>query len=263
MPRPHFLISLSTIISLIAIIGSFSALSGAGHGPTDRTWQGIHDKKQLVVGVDISFPPFGIYNDSEPLGIDPDIAREIASRLGVELRFVLVTYDGMFDMLYRGEIDIIIAALRPDNKQLDRFRYTHAYYDAGTIFIGLAEQALPTHFKDLAGKTLAVEFASEGDDAAQQALAAQGGNFTLIQSLSVDEAIEAVLNGSADYALVDSISARLAARQHDTLQIADKPLISDPYVMALRRNDWRLFLALEDMLQKHTAIFEAIIARWL
>ncbi len=249
------------LLLLIVTVGSWQALQGEGHGPDDTTWERIQQQGVLVVGVDPSFPPFGIYDPGGPLGIDAELALALGESLGVQVRFVLLSYDGIYDMLYTGEIDIVIAALRPDPNHLDRFRYSRPYFDAGHVFVGL--NSLPTDFAGVTGYRLAVEFASEGDVAAREA--AESYDFALDRSLSVDDAIQAVLVGEVDYALVDAVSARLAAREHPELVIGIQTVIADPYVIALRRTDWRLFIALEDALtmMQENGQLAAILAGWL
>lgn len=256
-------ITLAGFIGLIMFSSSVLALQGEGNGPRDTTWERIQKQRVIVVGVDPSFPPFGIYDPAGAQGIDADVARELAEIFGVDVRFHLITYDGMYDSLYRGDVDMIIAALRPDAGLLERFRYTRPYYDAGHVFVGRRGELLPQKFSDLAGKTLAVEFASEGDETARRALDAGNTEFQLERALSVDEAIQALMDGTADYALVDSVSARLAAREHPELSVAVQPILPDPYVIAIRRSDWQLFLMIEKALEDHQADFEQIIARWL
>lgn len=251
------------LIGLVVTIGGMLAVRGDGLGPADTTWERLQNGAPLVVGVDPDIPPFGIHGESAPRGIDPDLGTALAEALGVPVRLQIVNFDGMFDALYRGEVDVVIAALRPDERRVDRFRYTQPYFDAGQVFVGI-DRDLPNSFDDLVGDQLAVEFASAGDVAARAALE-DGADFTLVRLYAIDELIEAVLSGQVDYALVDSISARLAARDHSELMVGQHTVVADPYVIALRRADWQLFIALEDALDtlRASGELEAIIARWL
>ncbi len=75
----------------------------------------------------------------------------------------------------------------------------------------------------------------------------------------------AVQSGDVDAALVDTVSARLYLKTHKDLVMADKTTVSEGYVIALRKANFRLIdaveRALDDMIADGT--LDAIIARWL
>jgi ABC-type amino acid transport substrate-binding protein len=110
-----------------------------------------------------------------------------------------------------------------------------------------------------------VEYATEGDVIAFEMLEEGDVQFELERLLSTDEALQAVIDGQVTYALVDSVSAYLFQGENPEIQIATSTEIPDPYVIAVRRPNWQLFLALEDALkslQEHGEL-ETIAARWL
>lgn len=255
-----FLGRLVGLVILGALVISGLALHSTGTGSPDYTWRRVQDGGTLVVGVDPSIPPFAAFDDDSLTGIDVEIAQALGAELGVPVRLVLLTYDGMFDALYTGQIDLIIAALRPDTNRTKQVFYTQAYFDAGQVLVSL-EDKLPHRLEDLSGQRVAVEFASDGD----LAMRPFAESLTIIAALSVEEAIQQVLDGEADYALIDAISARLASRTHPQLQVDDTAIVSDPYVIAMRRSDWRLYNAIEATLDewKTDGTLEAIIRRWL
>ncbi len=251
------------LLGVLVTVGSGLALCGDGSGPPDATWERLQNGSPLVIGVDPDIPPFGMHGAGPPQGIDPDLGTALAAEMGVPLRLQLVNFDGMFDKLYRGEVDVVIAALRPDLRRVDRFRYTQSYFDAGQIFVGL-QKPLPDDLESLSGVTLAVEFASDGDVAARAAIE-DGADFTLERLYTIDNIVNAVLNGQVDYALLDTISARLAVRDNPDLVVGQHTIVPDPYVIAVRRGDWRLFIAIESALEKlhDSGELDTIIARWL
>jgi ABC-type amino acid transport substrate-binding protein len=249
------------VLSLLVFTGIASAqmLSNPNRGPYDANWERIQHSRVIVVGVDPSIPPFGQDTPTGPIGFDPAVAQELGRRLGLEVRFVLLTFDGLYDTLLLGYADLVIAALRPDPLRTDRTRYTIPYFDAGHILLSMdGVQQLSA----LRGKRLAVEFASEGDIAARQV-----EGVSIERFFTAQEAIDAVLQGDSDAALVDRISASLYLSQHENteLQISAQTIIPDPYVIAIRRSDWRLFEAVQAELLAMQAdgTLEALTAEWL
>jgi ABC-type amino acid transport substrate-binding protein len=165
-----------------------------------------------------------------------------------------------------GFVDVLISALHPEARREASVLYTDSYFDAGQVFVGFSDTPLPEDAEDLAGKLLAVELGSEGDSVARRWLQkSETPSFELSRLISADETMQAILDGTADVALVDAISARLFVKNHPELRLSKIPLISDPYVMAVRRSDWRLYLELTQALAelRHKGVLDKIIARWL
>lgn len=247
-------------LSIITLVGAVYSLLGAGSAAPDTTWQRLQQDRVLVVGIDISFPPFGLVEDNTAQGIDADLARALADALGFTVRFVPLSFDGMYDALLTGNIDVLIAALRPEPQREGVFRYTDPYFDAGYVFV--ATNAAPEQFSELYGQRLAVPFATEADEIAQQSI---DDSVELRQLLSVDDIIEAVGTGSADVGLLDAVSAYEALRAYPSLQISTTRVIHDHYVIAVRHSDWKLYHELQqalDRLQAHGDIAD-ILRRWL
>lgn len=72
----------------------------------------VKNRGQLVVGVKADYPPFGMVDSAGRLvGIEADLAADVARRLGVGLRLVAVTSGNRLQKLEEGSVDIIIATL--------------------------------------------------------------------------------------------------------------------------------------------------------
>jgi ABC-type amino acid transport substrate-binding protein len=246
------------VASLLGFMGVSSAfmLSDPTRGPLDPNWERIQETGVIVVGVDPSIPPFAEDTPQGPIGLDPAIAEELARRLGVEVRYVLLSFDGLYDTLLLGYADLVIAALRPDPLRTDRTRYTVPYFDGGHV---LVSQTGYQNLNELAGKTVAAEFASEGDLAARQV-----AGVTIERYFTATEAINAVMNGKAAAALVDYVSASQHPKAEE-LQLSKHTLIADLYVMAIRRSDWRLYEAVQaELIQmQQDGTLDKIKAEWL
>lgn len=262
------LVSGVILLSFLVVTSSMWALVRGGNGPTDATWERIHRDDTLVVGIDPSFPPFGIFGENQVEGLDADLAQALAEKMGVaHVRLVVLGYDGLYDTLALGFVDVLVSALHPEARRKGVVLYTKPYFDAGQVFVGHADTPLPANFDELTGATLAVELGSEGDSQARQWLEDFDDHppFKLHRLMASEDAMQAVLQGQADWALVDAISARLFAKDHPELVVSSIPLLSDPYVMAVRRSDWRLYLELSQALDalRRSGQMDEIIARWL
>lgn len=246
-------------IVLVAVVGAVLDLRDPERGPYDFHWERIQSQGFLVVGTDPTLPPFSIHTEDGPIGLEPDIAREIGQRLGLEVRFLLLGYDGTYDSLLNppNGTDMVISTLRPDPFRMGWVRYTTPYFDAGHVLVSLEnDQTLA----ELQGKTLAVEFASEGDIAARRV-----ENLKIQRYFTAEEAMDAVLEGEADAALVDRVSAFQYTAHHQNLGLAAQTSVPDPYAIAIRRSDWRLHRAVDNALlaMQVDGTLDTLIQKWV
>src|SRR5665647_383017 len=72
----------------------------------------IKEKGVLVVGAKADYRPFGFLDPSGKIvGFEPDLAADIAKRLGVKLELVPVVSSNRIQYLQQGKIDLMIATL--------------------------------------------------------------------------------------------------------------------------------------------------------
>jgi polar amino acid transport system substrate-binding protein len=133
-----------------------------------QRWQGrsglaeIRQRGALRVGLDASFPPFeSLDEDGQVVGLDADIARAIADDLGVEVQFVNIGFDGLYDALLIKRVDVLLSGLPIDPYRSRDVAYSVNYFNAGQVLVTRRDDI---HTKmDTAGKSVAVEWGSLGD----------------------------------------------------------------------------------------------------
>ncbi|HVO69294.1 MAG TPA: ABC transporter substrate-binding protein [Aggregatilineaceae bacterium] len=256
-----------TFVALIAaallVAGWGLTRPGAWLGPQDLTWHRIQVNRDLYVGIDPSYPPFAEWAPEQIDGLEADLAREIARRLAVQPQILIMGFDGLYDSLYVGQVDMVISGLHVDPGRTDWVYYSRPYFDAGQILVSRTDAPVQT-IRQLDGKTVAVELASAGDMAAQQ-WQRRLHALHVERFMLPDDAMQAVQTGEADAALVDTISARLYLKQREGLAMAARTTVPDGYVIAMRRQDYRLTSAVDRMLANIIAdgTLDVIIARWL
>src|SRR5947207_15945348 len=125
--------------------------------PTDQ----LKFAGKLVACIDIPYPPQESFDDQgNPQGSDVDIAREIATRLGLTLDVQNSVFSTIIPALTGGKCDIVISA---QNINPDRLKVVDMipYFKAGQSFV--AAKGNPKGIKskdDLCGKTVAVQEAT-------------------------------------------------------------------------------------------------------
>lgn len=258
--------SLMAVLALaLAGLAVWWLVQGIARGEPDDSWERVRARGVLRIGIDLSYPPFGFVDEEgQPAGFDVDLGRAIAARLGLRAEFINLGYDGLYDALAAGQVDVLISGLVIDPMRMDDFTYTQPYFSAGQVLVVRQDGPSPQGMSDLAGMRLAVELGSDGDVEARRWARRLPG--LEVQAWSDPlEALAAVEAGQADVALVDAISARMALRDHPTLRISGDPVTYEPYAVVVQRRSQTLFEVIERTLGDLSAdgTVGRLLDRWL
>ncbi|MFQ5971020.1 MAG: transporter substrate-binding domain-containing protein [Alphaproteobacteria bacterium] len=94
----------------------------------------IKDRGKLIVGVKADYKPYGFLDPSGAIvGVEPDLAADVANKLGVELELVPVVASNRIEFLEQGKIDLLIATMTDTEKRRQRINILQPnYYSSGT-----------------------------------------------------------------------------------------------------------------------------------
>lgn len=186
--------------------GGWSFLAFERRVPPDRTWERVLATGTLRVATDPTYPPFASGDAKNPAGYDADLARLLATGLGVSVVFVPTPFDNLYDALRNGSADVTIAALTVRAEERTHVRYSQPYLDAGPLLVVRADAPYQS-LADLAGHTAGAELGSDGDMAART-LARRMPSLRADSSFeSNHDALAALLAGRIDSAAFDGVTA--------------------------------------------------------
>src|SRR5918912_3954634 len=110
---------------LAKLVGAgLAALAGfvlAAWPAAAQTLEKIKSRGVLVVGTKADYKPFGFRDPSGAIvGFEPDLAKEIANKLGVKLQLEPVVSSNRMQFLEQGKIDLMIATMndKPDRRKI-------------------------------------------------------------------------------------------------------------------------------------------------
>jgi polar amino acid transport system substrate-binding protein len=230
----------------------------------DDVWLHVQETGVLRVGVDPTYPPFATADQTSIYGLDIDLANALAADLGLQTEFVQLGYDGLYDALATGQVDVLISALVIAPERTRDFAYSEPYFNAGEILIIPDGQTDIAEMTDLGGRTLAVELGALGHVEAI-AWAEEVPDMTVIPYPTAAEGMGAVASGEADAALVDAISGRLFLQTAPQLQRVHESVTAEPFALVVRIADQRLLDELNGSLNQlqQSGEMDRIIGRWL
>lgn len=229
----------------------------------DAQWDELQARGALRVAMDPGWQPFSFFDDAGWQGLDAELTRELARRLGLVAQPDPVGYDALYDALHLKRDDVAVSAVVVDPARMATIAYTDPYFDAGVRMVVFGRPAIQ-HPRDLEGRRVAVALGSEADRVARYWERRVAG----LRRVTTDDEAGAVAlarEGRADAALVE---AWTALRETRGPAGADAALISvEPrlYAIAVRADNTRLLAALNAALADMRAdgTLAALIDRWV
>ena len=138
------------LASTTAMALALSSVAASAADCTNDTWNKVMNRGKLVVGVKADYKPWG-YRDTDGslVGMEIDMANEVAATMGVEAELVAVQSSNRMQFLEQGKIDLMIATMsdRADRREIVGIVGPN-YYTSGTNI--LAPNALDfTNWEEL------------------------------------------------------------------------------------------------------------------
>ena len=239
-------------------------LCGCAAKPPDALAR-IQSEGVLRVALDPAFPPFEFVDgEGQLMGLDVDLARSIAARLGVDAHFVTTGYDALYDALTVGRADVIISALYPDPSRTQAFAFSPAYFNAGEVLI-VPDDSPVSAVDDLAGLRVALVFGTEAHVEALRWEKTLQPPPILLTFDGPDAVIETLDKMEADAVVIDNVAAHRALAHIAGLRRVPSPITDEPYTVAARKEDARLIDAIGDIILTMQAEGEldALIRYWM
>ncbi len=138
--------------AVIAALGlMFTSIERTADAANERFMK-VMERGKIVVGVKADYKPWGFRDtDGNLVGMEIDMAQDVADALGVELELVPVQSSNRMQFLQQGKIDLMIATMsdRTDRRKVVGIPEPN-YYTSGTNV--LAKQGVISQWGDLRDK---------------------------------------------------------------------------------------------------------------
>lgn len=142
------------ILAATSGLAMLAATAGvASAACTNDVWNKVMERGKVVIGVKADYKPWGFRDsDGNLVGMEIDMAKEVAAAMGVEAELVPVQSSNRMQFLEQGKTDMFIATMsdRADRREIVGIPGPN-YYTSGTNI--MSPKALGfTKWEDLRGK---------------------------------------------------------------------------------------------------------------
>lgn len=147
-----------TLAMVVSLSAGFTSLAD-DQTALDR----VLERGKLIVATDAAWPPFEYMEGENVVGVDLDIAKDIADGLGVELEIINVSFDSLSMYLENGEADLALAAITVTEDRADAMEFSEPYCESSQYIVVKDDNDDVKSIDDLAGYTVGVHLGTTGD----------------------------------------------------------------------------------------------------
>ncbi|SER57750.1 cystine transport system substrate-binding protein [Gracilibacillus ureilyticus] len=121
----------------------------------DKKWKEIEDRGELIVGTSGTLIGASTYKEGteELTGYDVEIMKEVAKRLGLEVKFEIMGIDSMLPAIQSGRIDVAANDIEATDNRKEQFIFSDPYkYSYTTMVVRKDDYSGINSLEDLEGK---------------------------------------------------------------------------------------------------------------
>ena len=216
---------------LMGIVGAavLAAVCGCGEqGP-----------KPLRMITEATFPPYEFLRGQEIVGIDIEICRAVAEKLGRDFRPETVDFDSVIPAVISGKADLAAAGITVTEDRKRNVDFSIPYVTTGIVVIYKKSNPF-TSVEQLKGKKIGVQSGTTSETFCLEQL-----NQEPERSRSPAEAVAGLKAGRCEFVIADIDPAKNCVKGEDDLALSDF-ISSEDYAVALRKGQPELLAAVNE-----------------
>ena len=231
--------------------GSSSSSSGSGSSSQTASYKTANAGK-LTMATNAAFPPYEFIEGSDIVGIDAEICKAIADKLGLELQIDDMEFDSIIMAVKGGKADIGLAGMTVTPEREEEVKFTESYA-TGVQAIIVTEDSEITSVDDLfeegANYTIGVQRNTTGDLYTTWDLEDEG--LAVIDRYSKGaDAVQALKTGKVDCVVIDNEPAKAFVAEVDGLKILETEYVEEMYAGAMNKSNKELYDAVNNALKE-------------
>ena len=221
----------------------------------------IEKSNTMNVAFEGTYPPFNFLDDKDEFqGFDVDISNEIASKLGVEAKFIATKWDGLIGGLKADKFDIIIGQMTVTEERKKSVDFTDPYVITGSVLVTREETDGITELEDISGKKVGVGGGTTFEEVANSV---DGADVKLYKAVS--DYIQDLTNKRLDVIINDQLLMSYNIKENNLpLKITSGILNKDEIGMAVNKGNEDFISKVNEALSemKEDGTYNKIYKKW-
>ena len=207
----------------------------------------------LVMATNAEFPPYEYYEDGDIVGIDVEIAKAIAAKLGMELQIEDMAFDAIIPAVTSGK------GMTVTEERQRSVEFTDTYANSNQVAI-VKEDSDITGSDALAGKIIGVQLGTTGD-----ALATEIKDATVERYNKGLEAVQSLTQGKIDAVVIDQATAEAFVKKTEGIKILEEKMSEEEYAIAIKKGNMELVEKMNEAIKelKEEGKIDEIVAKYM
>lgn len=239
------------MLKVVAVVMAVAMCLVAFVGCNKTATQEQEPVEEIVMGTNAEFAPFEFIDENgyegKYAGIDIEIAKYVAEKLGKKLVINDMQFDSLLNELSNGKVDFVVAGMTVDPERAKQVDFTDTYYVANQKIIKRADDASITDFASIKDKKVGVVTGYTADSICTKAKVKEVVRF----QRGVDAVLE-LANKKLDAVVIDSYTAEKMVEGKDEFALVEDAdaFESEEYAMAVKKGNKELLDALNAALKE-------------
>ncbi|MDO5027507.1 MAG: transporter substrate-binding domain-containing protein [Tissierellia bacterium] len=219
-----------------------------------------NDEKVLKMATNSTFPPYEFIEDGKIVGIDVEIANELAKRLGYDLQIMDMEFNTIIAAIESGKANISLAGLTITEDRKEKVNFSIPYAKSVQIVI-VAKDSEIDKLDDLEGKKIGTQLGTTGDIYAKDDFGEEA-----VQSFDkYADAILALKSDKIDLVMIDQMTGQEFLKSNSDLKALDSPYADEEYAIAVSKDEPQLLEKIDEIIlaMKEDKSLDKIISKYI
>lgn len=222
-------------IIVIALIITTLALTGCSK----------KNDNEIVMATEAGFAPYEYYENGEIVGVDIEIANEIANALGKKLIVKDIAFDSIINELKSGKADFALAGMSITEERLKEVDFSIQYTTSRQVVIVKKNSSINS-INNIYDKKIAVQLGSVAD----LYLSENYPSTELVRQKKYLSMVEDLKSDKIDLIVMDKLPAEQIVASSNELKILEGSIFEDSYGIAVKKGNTELLSTINNVLNK-------------
>ena len=223
-------------------------------------------KTIYYIGIeDTDYPPLLMHRGDVLTGLDIDIISWIAEERNIDIAFILIPWEHIFDALRNGEIDMIMTGASITPERLEVFLFSDPYLTSDQVIVISLDKSLSIQdFYEGRGR-IGVEAGTTSEDLVFDTLVKPSiADPSFVHTFTgIKIAADAIVNDEIDYLVTDFLVA-VSLKKEYSLKMIGSISTGEAYGIVFRKDDIWLRQAMNIGLKRlfKSSDWDAVLHKW-
>ncbi len=189
-------------------------------------------ENEIILATEAGFAPYEYYENGKIVGVDIDIAREIAKELGKDLVVKDIAFDSIIMEVKTGKSDFAAAGISYTPERARAVAFSDNYAVSKQIAI-VKNDGNITNIEQIKNKKIAVQLGSVADTYVTDTF----DKATIIRQKKYLATIQDLEDGKVDVVVMDELPAKEILMEKSGLRILPESLVEDNYGIIVKKSN--------------------------